>query len=310
MTRRSTSAAVASIFLACSSLLLAQEPEITVTATHDLMGAKHKSISLSESLFVTLRVKGPAPLRVELPKQLLVPESDRDWKIRPAGAPSVAPLGKDREQWTQTFRLDPYVHGSAMTVVFAPLKVNNREVAAAGFVIAVEDPQLPLDPSKSSGVTGIETLPPTPKPPSSPIWWWPAIILVAIALAVLAWWMRPSPAPIPPRQWAMAAFERLEGDTSSPVDVVNGIAAVVRGFIERQFGIPAPKLTTEELLAAAQQAPWPVEQTDLLRGLLEDFDRVKFAGDIPDDAERGSLLVRSREWVSLVCPSPNQRSEV
>jgi hypothetical protein len=304
MTRRYSSAALTSVLLVCPSLLFAQDPEISVTATHDLVGAAHKSISLSESLFVTLRVEGPAPLRVELPKQLLVVESDRDWKIRAAGAPSVAPLGKDRQQWTQKFRLDPYVYGNAMTVVFAPIRVNNREVAAPGFVIAVEDPQLPLDPNKSSGVTGIETLPPTPRPPSSPVWWWPAIFIVAIAIAALAWWMRRSPAPIPPRQWAMAAFERLELEASPPAVVVNGIAAVVRGFIERQFGIPAPKLTTEELLVAAQQAPWPAEQTDALRGLLGDLDRVKFAGDIPDDAERGSLLVRSREWVNSICPEP------
>src|SRR5439155_94444 len=79
-----------------------------------------------------LTVEGPAPLRVELPKQVLAPETERDWKIQPAGPAAVAPLPGGRERWAQAFRLDPYVAGE-FRVEFAPVKVNGREVTPAGF---------------------------------------------------------------------------------------------------------------------------------------------------------------------------------
>ena len=66
------------------SVASAQAPDISVTATAD-----KKTIELSQSLTVTLTVEGPAPLRVELPKQLLVPETERDWKIQATGPATV-----------------------------------------------------------------------------------------------------------------------------------------------------------------------------------------------------------------------------
>jgi hypothetical protein len=51
---------------------------------------------------------------------------------------------------------------------------------------------------------------------------------------------------------------------------------------------------------ATEQAAWSVEQADSLRRLLEECDRAKFAGEIPDDDGCRSLLVRGREWVDLV----------
>ena len=75
---------------------------------------------------------------------------------------------------------------------------------------------------------------------------------------------------------------------------------VVRGFIERQFGIPAPKLTTMELLVAAEQAGWAVEVSESLGRLLEICDRAKFAGDVPDDDGSRDLLAGGRDWVNRV----------
>ena len=83
--------------------------------------------------------------------------------------------------------------------------------------------------------------------------------------------------------------------------LVERVAAIVREFIDRRFGIPAPRLTTPELLAATEKASRPVEETDALRGILDFCDRAKFAGDIPDDDGCRSLLARSRDWVDNVC---------
>ena len=109
---------------------------------------------------------------------------------------------------------------------------------------------------------------------------------------------------MPPAEWAAAAFDRLERDGAAGAALVEGVAAVVRGFVERRFGIPAPKLTTQELLAAAVAGGWPVEQTEPLRALLDECDRAKFAGDVPDDDGCRGLLARGRDWVHGVDPDP------
>src|SRR6185436_6486712 len=123
----------------------------------------------------------PAPLRVELPKQLLVPETDRDWKIQPNGAASVTPLSKDRERWVQHFRLDPYVFGSAQTVLFAPLKVNGREVPGPGYEVSVHVPPIEARPSASMGITRIEELPAPPEQPPPQLYW----LWIAIGFAMI-----------------------------------------------------------------------------------------------------------------------------
>ena len=289
--------------LTCFLLLLlpagspAQAPDISVTATAD-----KKTIELSQPLTVTLAIEGPAPLRVELPKQLLVAETERDWKIQPIGAATVTRLMGNRERWVQHFRFDPFDFGKSMAVVFAPLQVNGREVAGAGIVVAVEDPKLGLEPEDSMAVTGIEHLPPPIPTDSSVRWWWLFLIVPLITAVLLFWRLRRPASPLPPRDWADAAFAKLERDAAGGSALVTAVAAIVRGFIERHFGIPAPKLTTEELLAAAEQAGWPVEQTDPLRRLLEECDRAKFAGDVPEEDDCQRLLARGREWVDLICP--------
>jgi uncharacterized protein DUF4381 len=284
------------------SLALAQASDISVAATAD-----RKNIELSESLAVTLVIEGPAPLRVELPKQLLVPEAERDWKIQTVGQPILSRVDANRERWVQVFRLDPFDYGQSMAVVFAPVRVNGREVAGAGFQITVEDPRIEPKATGSMRVTGLEQLPPQASSGGTHLWWWLALLIPLIAASIAAWRLRKSPKPLPPREWALVAFTALERDFPDGQTLVTAIAAVLRSLIERQFGIPAPKLTTEELLTRIDQSAWPVEHTDPLRRLLEECDRAKFAADVPDHDGCQLLLTQSREWVDLVCPEPQTR---
>lgn len=286
------------VLLICPALALGQSSDISVEAT-----AKKGSIELSESVRITLSVEGPAPLRVELSKQLLVPESDRDWKIQPVAPSSIAPLGENRERWVQVFRLDPYVFGNSLVVLFAPLKVNGREVPGPGWEVTVNEPKVEMKASASMGVTRIEELPAPPEaPPGSLRWWWVGGAILVLAVVIVVWRLRPQSKPVPPREWALRAFAKLERNRALGMPMVEGVSSGLRGFIERQFGLPAPRLTTEELLAAAEQAPWPIEHADPLRLLLDECDRAKFAGDIPDDDGCRRLLVRARDWVNLICP--------
>jgi hypothetical protein len=98
----------------------------------------------------------------------------------------------------------------------------------------------------------------------------------------------------------MAAFDRLEREGSTGALLVDGVAMVLRGFIDGRFGIPAPKLTTTELLMSAEQAGWPVEVSKSLGRLLEICDRAKFAGDVPGNDGSRNLLAGGRDWVNSV----------
>ena len=289
--------------------VLAQPPEIRVAATTN----QKRPIELSDTLRVALTIEGPAPLRIEFAKnqrgngkeveQILGDESNRDWKIARLGAPVRTPLGNDRERWVQVFQLEPYVARGPTTILFAPIRVNNREIPGPGCDVTVNPPAIDAKPGAAMTITDIEELPPpSPAPGSQRLGLWIGLVLgLAIGIAIRMRIHR-RPKPIPPHEWAVAAFDRLQQASSPGATLVDGVAAVVRGFIDRRFGIAATRLTTEELLVAVEQAGWPIEQTDSLCRLLEECDRAKFAGDIPDDDGCRRLLARGREWVDQVRP--------
>jgi hypothetical protein len=276
--------------------------DVKAEVTDDRTDPK-KALRLSESLRATLTIIGPAPLRVELPSPLLDPLSDRDWKIQPVGTPAVAAAGEGMQRWSQTFRLDPYVTGESLPVIFARVKVNDREVQPGGFEVRVVStvPEAKADAARP--VTGIEQLPPPPEAPPvrvAPVWWVLGGLAAGFLLA-LVWRARRKAPPPSPREWAAAALDRLERDSPTPAAFVERAAGVLREFVERRFGIPAPKLTTAELLAVArEQAVWSVEEADALRGILDRCDRAKFAGDVPDDRGCRGLAAAVRDWVDHV----------
>ena len=86
--------------------------------------------------------------------------------------------------------------------------------------------------------------------------------------------------------------------------MVERLAAILRAFVERKFAIPATKLTTTELSAATEEQGWPVEQAESLRALLNECDRAKFAGEVPDDDGCRRLVRLAAEWVTHVCQPP------
>src|SRR6185369_1137407 len=103
----------------------AQQPAIRTEAKAD-----HTESTLARSVRVTLAIEGPAPLRVELPKELLTADANTVWRIRtepPDRKPEVKPAGAGRERWQQVYRLDPYVPGE-LRVSFNPVTVNGQSV--------------------------------------------------------------------------------------------------------------------------------------------------------------------------------------
>ena len=124
-------------------------------------------MSLSEPLTVTLSLEGPAPLRIEPPPGWLSEESAADWKAGASEPARVEPLAGGNERWSITFRVDPYVVGTAVPLQFAPVRVTAGSRVASEtvdwpglevrLVTSLTDPK----PTDARPITGIEE-PPAP----------------------------------------------------------------------------------------------------------------------------------------------------
>lgn len=257
--------------------------------------ADRAACALSETVRVTLSLEGPAPLRVELPKMLLTADADSAWRVRPDGAPSITALPNKRERWEQRYRLDPYVEGAPLVASFAPVKANGEAITFPAVRVTVE--------KKVGGNTAVLPVTPPEDPPAPPDaeranplpWIVGAVVLVCFALALVVWKRSQRVPPVPPLERALADLARA--------DSVERVGDVLRAFIERHYGVPALKRTTNELFAAPAVRDWPAGRADALRDLLDECDRAKFAGEVPDGAARADLARRAAEWLAATEPA-------
>ncbi|RME41024.1 MAG: hypothetical protein D6788_02105, partial [Planctomycetota bacterium] len=160
----------------------------------------------------------------------------------------------------------------------------------------------------------VERPDPVPLRVSRSRWW---IVAAAggllIALAV-AWGIlrkrrrRLEPIPvIPPHEWARARLAELIAEDLIARGRVREfyyrISDVVRGYIERRFGVSAPEMTTEEFLAAATRDPRLAGETSgWLQSFLNACDLVKYARHRPADAECREALRLASEFVDRTTP--------
>ena len=280
------------------ALLCAQPMDIHADAIADT-----KSITLAGSVHVTLTLEGPAPLRVELPKQLLTADANGVWRIRPEGQAVPKALGNGREQWRQVYRLDPWVDGAPLRATFNPVSVNGEQVTWPAGSVTVTKTVGEASATAARPVTALEDVTLSPQlPPSFTVWEWVVIAFGFVCFVVLglAWSRRRKPKPVPPGEWALATLAKLEGGEAR-AETVERVAAILRTFVERKFAIPATKLTTAELSVATREQGWPVEQTEPLWALLDECDRAKFAGDMPDDDGCRRLVRLAIDWVNHIC---------
>jgi hypothetical protein len=289
--------------LIASTPLRAQTQDIRANAKADL-----EHVTLADWVQVTVTIEGPAPLRVELPKQLLTDDANRAWRIRAdKDEPKITPTTKGREEWRRVYRLNawPTLDGTWPAIAFAPFTVNGQQATLPAIKVTVNrigGPSAPAMP-KAQPRTDIEDVPTRPiDPPQPSVWPWVAgATLLMCVFVLLAARMRSRKAtPVPPGEWALAALAKLEAGESLGAEAVERVAEIVRKFIQRRFTIPATKMTTTELLAATAQQGWSVEETDALRVVLDECDRVKFARDVPDDDGCRRLMRLTIEWINHI----------
>lgn len=288
------------ILLFMPTSLAAQPAEIYATAN-----VEPKRTALSGSVEVTVTIEGPAPLLVEPPKPLLTPDANVAWRIRPDnnGKATLTVKAKSREQWQQVYQLDPYQIGENLVITFVPFTVNGRIVRIPAMEVSVTKTVEGADASAARPVTPPEDVPEVITDRASPRHWaWVAcVVALMIAAVLLAAQVRRRKARfVPPCEQAVAELVEVETRGLRGSECALRVSEVLRRFIELRFAIPATKLTTGELLATATQQGWAVEEADALRVILDECDRAKFTGDVPNDDWHRRLVRLAVDWLNHI----------
>ena len=137
-------------------------------------------------------------------------------------------------------------------------------------------------------------------------WWTLPIAAVAVAGVLLFMRRRGGRGPIAvvvsPHEWAYAEIARLLADhlieSGRFQEFFYRISFVVRGYVERRFGVSAPEMTTEEfLIATVSHQRLSSDYADELRPFLTACDLVKYARHEATTVECQSVLDAARQFV-------------
>lgn len=136
---------------------------------------------------------------------------------------------------------------------------------------------------------------------------WERNVLVGLLVLLLlgglfAWWKSRKPAVASAEEKARRALVKLErdGDTLEAGDFAAGASQVVRVFIERRFGLAAPRRTTEEFLheLAGDEGKVLQSRSTSLKDFLKSCDMAKFAAAELEFGERGELVAKARAFIA------------
>jgi len=138
------------------------------------------------------------------------------------------------------------------------------------------------------------------------------LTLLALAIVVSRRIHRPRVRvePPPPLPWAWARAELAALRASGMLEAADlqpfyvRLSDVVRGYLERRFGLMAPERTTDEFLRElADGGPLRREHADLVASFLRAADLVKFARHRPEPGDARSALDAAARLVEETVPA-------
>ena len=144
-------------------------------------------------------------------------------------------------------------------------------------------------------------------------WWvigWGAALLAAASLAAFALWFIMKTIARKVKEYRMSPVERAWVELDRLLrkalpergrykDFYVELTLVVRRYVQRQHGVKAPHLTTEEFFAATRNAAdFPKETLDALVEFLEAADLVKFAGVEATGETASDATKRARAYIA------------
>ena len=269
-------------------------------------------------MHLVLTVEGGRGLEVEPVKEITTAEG---WSVHPPRPPERTALGGDRVRWRQEFVLEP-MKPAEDPLALAPLLYREGE----GSWQTVTWESIPVQVTKEVSGTDLKQLhgirPPI-RPPEPPPWpRWPLVVAAALLLAGLGaglWRLarrrRPGPAPLSPRNWALAELDRLEGldlPAGGEINLYHTLLSdTVRRYLELRFQLPASHQTTAEFLkAVAGSDQLTPPQRELLRDIFVRCDLAKFARAAPPPEECAAVAALARSFIdetgapATATPSP------
>jgi hypothetical protein len=175
------------------------------------------AIRLSGSLTLKATLEGPAPLRVDVPAEVLSDASAQVWQIAPIGSAKLLDLPGGTQRWSQDYKLSPFAPGDAVPLALREFSVSSgndvspKAIAFPALTIRVETSITSIKPEDVRPITGIEELP-----------------------------------PLPPGERALRELDALVSDGALP----ENLAAILRTFAAQTFDLPAETMTTAELAKA------------------------------------------------------------
>ncbi len=170
-------------------------------------------------------------------------------------------------------------------------------------------------------MTDIHDIKPALNPGMDLVWlYWLLATLAILALAVLGWWLwqkrkkRPqavyAPPPVAPETEAYGLLDALAADGSTDVKhFYFRLSAIVRGYVERRFEIPAAEMTTEELLPQVDRLPLALDLTQALKSFCRTADPIKFAGAAVNQSRMSEDLAFARTFVRQTTQATQPEAE-
>ena len=201
--------------------------------------------------------------------------------------------------WTRVVELETFESGNLLIPAIS-LVVDNETKTTSSVQMTVEsllDPSSELTEFRAS--KDVEEI-----PVESSLWqWWLLGTLVMTALLGAAWFAftryrrRTSH-----ENWAIKQLDALTNSLAfhqkDQTTVLPSAADILRGYIQRKFGIAATQQTTEEFLRRIQFDPiLETEQKDDLRKFLSHVDKIKFAHLVPQEDQLQETVALVRTFV-------------
>ena len=271
-------------------------------------------ISTAEWVLVEVAVLAAEGLSVRLPAA----EQAVAGGLEVARTDTVPPALQEGGQvrWVRRFEMQPFLAGTYQVPGLAVVVAG--EDGATTVTIRTE----PVDLTVTSVFSGVEETPrlqevaePMPAPPRVGrlvLFAALAIVAAGVAAALVVLVRRRAArsaarsALVPPHEAALAALRKLAADDVLHRDLLafhTAVAAIVRRYLERRFGVRAPERTTEELMFILAGGSWLDDpQRRALHAFLAQCDQVKFARARPTEVASRELLETAGDLVRATRP--------
>jgi len=234
-----------------------------------------------------------------------------EYRVTPLERKAAVPTNDGKLKWTYRYGIEFFLPGRYELPAAAASFVDARQTPESAtpaeahklttepLTVVARDPNAkPLTPEELKTITA---LPPVELREPWSRWWWAAPPVVAAAALLIATLVRRSRRrqqvviPIPAHEWAHRQIAALVAEDlvrkGRVQEFYYRISDIVRGYVERRFGVSAPEMTTEEFLAAAaSDGRFGERNTTELNEFLNACDLVKYARQLPRAGEADAVL--------------------